>query len=341
MFNLFRRNKTYIEISPSIVVFTVFFLLSLYFVFLIRNILLILLLSFILMVALSPAVDKLEKKLQSRIIGIIIVYILVIALIGGFLAFLVPPLANQMVLMLKSLNNPVLQQELSNLKFSLQEISKFAQNYGTSISAVFDVAMTTFNSFFTFLTLLVISFYLMIDEPNLHLKISWFTDDKKIIKLFRNYIDDLKIQLGGWVRGEIILMTSIGILTYFTLSLLQIPFALPLALLAAVLELLPNVGPTLAAVPAVIIAFFNINHLMALSVTAAYIIIQFFENNVLVPKILKENADVNPLISMLSILIGFKIGGVMGGLLAIPTYILMRTTYSYWRNNKKKLSPDW
>ena len=309
--------------------------------FLIRNILLILLLSFILMVALSPAVDKLEKKLQSRIIGIIIVYILVIALIGGFLAFLVPPLANQMVLMLKSLNNPVLQQELSNLKFSLQEISKFAQNYGTSISAVFDVAMTTFNSFFTFLTLLVISFYLMIDEPNLHLKISWFTDDKKIIKLFRNYIDDLKIQLGGWVRGEIILMTSIGILTYFTLSLLQIPFALPLALLAAVLELLPNVGPTLAAVPAVIIAFFNINHLMALSVTAAYIIIQFFENNVLVPKILKENADVNPLISMLSILIGFKIGGVMGGLLAIPTYILMRTTYSYWRNNKKKLSPDW
>ncbi len=309
--------------------------------FLIRNILLILLLSFILMVALSPAVDKLEKKLQSRIIGIIIVYILVIALIGGFLAFLVPPLANQMVLMLKSLNNPVLQQELSNLKFSLQEISKFAQNYGTSISAVFDIAMTTFNSFFTFLTLLVISFYLMIDEPNLHLKISWFTEDKKIIKLFRNYIDDLKIQLGGWVRGEIILMTAIGILTYFTLSLLQIPFALPLALLAAVLELLPNVGPTLAAVPAVIIAFFNINHLMALSVTAAYIIIQFFENNVLVPKILKENADVNPLISMLSILIGFKIGGVMGGLLAIPTYILMRTTYSYWRNNKKKLSPDW
>jgi predicted PurR-regulated permease PerM len=72
-----------------------------------------------------------------------------------------------------------------------------------------------------------------------------------------------------------------------------------------------------------------------------YIAIQQIENNLIVPKIMHENADVNPLIGILGILTGFKLGGVIGGLLAIPVYILARTIYSYYRKYEDKLKPDW
>jgi predicted PurR-regulated permease PerM len=297
--------------------------------------------GFIIMVALSPAVNKLETKIKSRIASIIIAYVVMGLIISSILAFLLPPLAKQLLQLLKELNIPYLQDEIANLKFGVQELNQFAEDYGNSISALFEIIMSTFRSLFAFLTLFVISFYLMIDEPELHLKLGWFTQSKKHIKIFKQFLQDLQNQLGGWVRGEIILMSAIAVLTYVVLSLLQVPFALPLSLLAGLLEILPNIGPTLSAVPAVAIAFLNGDYLSALTVTAAYFLIQFFENNVLVPRILKANADVNPLVTMLSILIGFKLYDVIGGLLAIPVYIILRTIFSYWREYKQTLRPDW
>ncbi|MEA2056553.1 MAG: AI-2E family transporter [Patescibacteria group bacterium] len=341
MLNIFRRKKTYIQISPSIVVFTIFFLLGLYFLYQILDILAIFFIGFIIMVALSPAVDKVEKKLHSRLAGIIIVYILVVLVLTSLLAFLLPPLASQLLQSLKILNFPYLQEEIANLKFSAQELNGFAGEYGSSIGAVFDLVMSTLTSLFTTLTFFVISFYLMVDEPKLHLKISWLTKDKKHIKLARKFLDDIKTQLGGWVRGEIILMTIIGVMTYLALTIIGLPYVLPLALIAGILELLPNIGPTLSAIPAVGIALLNYDLTTALIVGASYYVIQLFENNLLVPRVLSKNADVNPLVTMMSILVGFKLYGVIGGLLSIPIYIVLRTVYSYWIKYQKKLKPNW
>jgi predicted PurR-regulated permease PerM len=341
MFNLFGRKKTYIEISPSIIVFTVFFLLTLYFLYQIHNILVIFFMGFIIMVALSPAVDNLEEKIHSRLASILIVYALVTIVLSTFLAFLLPPLANQLIQLLKTINLPYLQDELANLKFTAQELNNLADNYGSSINAILDLIMSTFRSLFNFLTFFVISFYLMIDEPKMHLKISWLTKDKKHIKIARKFLDDIKSQLGGWIRGQIILMTIIGVMTYVALTIIGIPFSLPLSMLAGLLEILPNIGPTLSAVPAVAVALLNGDYVTALTVVGAYFVIQFFENNILVPRILSQNADVNPLVTMMSILIGFKLYGVVGGLLSIPIYIVIRTIYSYWMKYKKSLSPDW
>ena len=341
MLNLFKRRKQYIEISPSIVVFTVALLLLLYFVYQIRRILIIFYLGFIIMVGLSPAVDKLERKLNSRAVAILIVYFLVAVVLSSIAVFLLPPMASQLVQLLKTVDLPYLQEELTTLQFNAQDLSQFADSYGNSISALFNVISSTFQSLFTFLTLLVISFYLMIDEPNLHLKMGWFTDDRKVLKIFRKMLDDIKSQLGGWVRGELILMTIVGVLTYVALSFQDIPFTLPLAVIAGILEILPNLGPILSAVPAVGVAYLHGGPVTALTVALTYLVIQLFENNVLVPKIIQENADVNPLITMMSILIGFKLYNFVGGLLAIPTYIILRTFFSYWKKHQKQLEPDW
>lgn len=341
MLNLFKRRKTYIEISPSIVVFTAGFLMFSYFLYLIRHILILLFMSFILMVALNPAVNKLEKRIHSRLLSIVIVYILVIVVISSTLAFLVPPLAQQLIQLLRLIDLPYLQNVISELKFTAQELNQFADNYGESINALLSVVTSTFRSLFTFLTLFVISFYLIADEPKLHLKIGWLTSSKKHYKIARKFLDDIEEQLGGWVRGQLILMIVIGIVNYAGLALMGIPYALPLALLSALLEILPNLGPTLSAVPAVIIAFLDKGNAWALATVGFYIIVQQLENNFLVPRVMKKNADVNPLIAILSILIGFQLYGVIGGLLAIPIYIMARTIYSYWRKYKQSLTPDW
>ncbi|MBD3250089.1 MAG: AI-2E family transporter [Candidatus Pacebacteria bacterium] len=341
MFNFLKKKRTLVEISPSIVIFTVSFIGLLYFLFRINNIILLFFMSFILMVALSPAVSRLEKLLRSRLVSIIIVYFLLIAIVVATLSFLLPPLVNELLQFLRLIDIPYLQNYISQLKFTATEINELANNLGGSVNTLFDVVTSTFRTFFTFLTLLVISFYLLIDQPRLHLKIGWLTQKKKHKKIAREFLESIEDQLGGWIRGQVILMVVVGLITYIGLAILQVSYALPLALLAGMLEILPNLGPTLAAVPAIVITYFNQGGINALMVLIFYIIVQQLENNLIVPKIMQKNANVNPLISILSILTGFQLYGVIGGLLAVPIYILLRTIYSFWRKYKKSLTPDW
>jgi predicted PurR-regulated permease PerM len=122
----------------------------------------------------------------------------------------------------------------------------------------------------------------------------------------------------------------VGIITYIGLTLLNIPYALPLALLAGLLEIVPNLGPTIAAVPAIAFAYISGGPVMAGFVTLFYVIVQQLENNLIVPKIMQQNADVNPLVSIIVMLVGLKLAGIPGVLLAVPSYIVVRALYSHW-----------
>jgi predicted PurR-regulated permease PerM len=194
--------------------------------------------------------------------------------------------------------------------------------------------MGTFSRIFTFFTLLVISFYMMLDRPNLYKKASWFTRDAKQIQDFKTFIDSLEEQLGGWVRAQLVLMLVIGLITFGVLTLIGVPYALPLAILAAALEIIPNIGPTIAAIPAITLAYIYFGPAWAAFTAVCYIGIQQVENHIIVPKIMKDNVDVNPLVAIVTIIVGLEVGGVIGAILSIPTYIIFRTVYSIWFKNK-------
>ena len=341
MLNFLGKKKVAVAISPSIVVFSTFFFASLMFLYHIKEILVALFLGFLLMVALSPAVSRVQKRVRSRSISILIVYLILLLVISVMLAFLIPPLATQLTQLLKNIQLPFLQEELSSLKFSVQELNQLAANYGGSINALFSIISSTFKGLFTFFTLMVISFYLMADQPNLYKKVGWFTTNKHHVKIAKEFMIDVENQLGNWIRGQIIVMILVGLFTYIGLELIGVPYALPLGILAMLLEILPNLGPTLAAVPGILIAWIHGDHISALVVLIFYIVLQQIESNLLTPRVMKTNANVNPLISILSILSGLTLGGVIGGLLAIPVYILLRIIYGYYRQYRSKLSPDW
>jgi predicted PurR-regulated permease PerM len=124
-------------------------------------------------------------------------------------------------------------------------------------------------------------------------------------------------KLGAWLRGQVLLSLTIGLFTWIALSLIGLNYALPLALLAGFLEVIPTIGPILSAVPAVIVAF-TISPTMALVVIGIYILIQLAENNIIVPKIMQHAVGLNPVIIIIAILVGAELLGITGALLSLP-----------------------
>lgn len=333
MFNKFFGSEKTVKISPSIVVFTFAFLTMMYFLYYVRTILGMLFAAVIIMAAINPGVKKLEKNFKlPRVLGIVLMYALVISILAGVIALIVPPLVVELTNLTKVIDLGPVQNYVKDFKFGLTEVSGIVSSLGGSVTTLLAVVNSTFSTLFTIFTVVVMSVYLLVDRENLYKKISWFTKDSSHLKIADKFVDDLEIQLGGWIRGQLILMTVIGVVIYFGLTLLGIPYALPLAVLAGFLEILPNLGPTIAAVPSIILAFIYGGWLFAGATTLFYIIVQQLENNLIVPKIMKENADVNPLATIITILIGLKIGGIIGALLSVPVYITLRAIYGIWRD---------
>jgi len=252
-------------------------------------------------------------------------------------AVVVPPLASEFANLTKSLNVdiPPIQNELKNFKFTLTEINNLVESIGGSIGTVFNLVSSTFSGLFTVFTISVMSVYLLMDRKNLYKKVYWFTKDDKYLQKAELFINMIEQQLGGWIRGQIILMTIIGFITYLGLMIIGVPYALPLALIAGFLEILPNLGPTIAAIPSLLLAYMFGGPAVTVVTLFFYIIVQQLENNLIVPKVMKDNADVNPLTTIVVILIGVQLAGVIGALLSVPAYIVFRIWYSLWWMNKE------
>ncbi|MFZ1721243.1 MAG: AI-2E family transporter [Microgenomates group bacterium] len=331
--SIFGHSTKTVHISLSSVFNAVMLVLFLYGMYLIQSILILVFLGFILMVAINPLVKLLQKWAKiPRAMGIAISYVALMTLLTLSVAIIIPPLAVEITALVKSIPIPVLQEQIADLRFTVQEWNTVIERVGTSLPLLYNVISTTFNSIFGFVTLLVITFYMLYERPILYKKIGWFTNNKKHFAQAEEFLDTLEFQLGGWVRGQLILMIVVGLMTYVGLSLLSIPYAVPLAITAAFLEILPNLGPTLAAIPSIFIAYITFGPAMAGIILLLYIIIQQLENTILVPKIMKVNANVDPLASILLILVGNQLAGIPGALLAIPFYIVARLVFSTFRH---------
>ena len=320
-----------VAITPKSIIIAIGIFAGIYFLFLVQQIVVTLFLAVIMMAALNPAVKWLERKLRiPRPVGIIIVYLDLIFFLAMTFLLIIPPLVSEIPNLVSTLSLPPIPDDVKSLNFTYTEISTLFNQLRSSLGAVYTIIASTFSGVFGFFTVLVMTAYLLLDRENLHKKVAWFTKSTKHHDLAKELVDTIELHLGGWVRGQLLLMLIIGVITYIGLRLLAIPYALPLALLAGLLEILPNLGPTIAALPAIGIAFLMGGPAMGVFMLLFYVVVQQLENNLIVPKIMKDNVDVNPLTTILVILIGLKLAGVMGALLGVPVYIVVRSVYSLW-----------
>jgi predicted PurR-regulated permease PerM len=181
---------------------------------------------------------------------------------------------------------------------------------------VVEVGTTVAELVITLATLLTIVFFWLVERPRLQRYVLAFLPQDSRAGA-RSVWNDVEIRLGLWVRGQLTLMASIGVMTGIAYTLLGVPGALLLALIAAITEAIPIIGPLLGAIPAVLVAA-TVSPELAFIVAGIYVILQFIEGNVLVPIVMRHAVGISPLLVLTSLLIGAAAGGFIGALLAVP-----------------------
>lgn len=318
-----------VEITYRTIVFTVLFLISLLVLWQLRPLILTVFLCFLFMEGLYPAVNWLEKAKLPRVLAILIVYLFIIAALTFSVIGIIPDLIEQSTILIRNLPNAIKNIDILGLNFvDFSSQFKILENLPSNITSL---VVSIFSNLFSIFVFFVITFYLLLERKNFdkYLKNIFGQKSLKAISIF----NQLEKRLGVWVSAQLMLMLIIGFFSYLGYVIIGVNFALPLAIIAGILELVPNIGPTIASILAGIFGL-TISPITGILAVIWGIIVQQLENNFIVPKIMKETIGINPLITILLIASGAKLGGIIGAIIALPLYVTIETVYQALNKDK-------
>lgn len=331
------KNVLKLEISTSTILKVVGILIFAYFLYLIRDVLVILLVSFILAAALEPAVDKLQKKLKfPRWAGAISIYILFLAVVYAFIMMIAPIVSEQVSHLIANKDNYAndVKSMISSWPREYQDqVNGFVQRIPEEIKSwqiggITHKVSGIFSSVGSFVAIVVISIYVLSLKNGMQQTVSAFVPEKNRV-VFIKMFSDITRKVSFWFRGQLILSFSIGLVAFIGLWIMHVPYALILAIFAGFAELIPMLGATIGAIPAIIVAFF-ISPIMALVVAIYFIFVQQLENHILVPQVMRRAVGLNPVIIISAMLIGAKLLGIMGVILAVPIASSIAVVIKEW-----------
>lgn len=310
-----------IEISHKTVIFSVLFLIFVWFIYHIRDIILELFVALLVMSILNPTIKKISKHKIPRAAAILFVYIVMLAIVGLTIAALIPTLLNQTSNFVNRLPSYLNNIGIFGV-YTEQVIGQVVAQVGALPSQIAKVIVSIFSNVLAVVTVLIFAFYLLLARDRLDSQLENLFGKEKGRRIAR-VIDLLETKLGGWARGQLSLMFLVWSTTYIGLFLIGIPFALPLSILAGLLEIIPILGPIISAIPAIIIGF-GTSSIIGIATASLYFLIQQLENYVFVPKVIEKSVGVNPVITLLALAIGFRVAGIIGILVSIPLFITIQ-----------------
>lgn len=315
------KNIQRIEISSRTIIFTVFLLLLLKLLWQVRDLIFSLFIAFIIMSAVKPIILYLERFKIPRFFSILFIFLSFFFIFGYFVYWLLPSFIMELIGFFKNFPQ-VLERLIPNIDYYIN-FSNFTQYLPNATNQFFNLIGNIFNNTIFIISTLFFSFYFSLEENFIKkFLVNFFSEEKaeKVALIF----EKIEKRLQSWFWGELFLMFIVGGLTYVGLSLIGVKHALFLAIIAGLLEVVPNLGPVLSAIPAVIIGLSQ-SYFLGLSTVALYFIVQQLENNLIVPLIMKKAVGLNPIITLIALIIGGRIGGVLGILLAIPFTLFLET----------------
>lgn len=275
-----------------------------------KSILISLFIAYILMATLSPFVNFLVSHKVPRGLAVATVFICLILIITAIILPIIPFTISQTSSLIISF--PYYLEKIGGYDWAALINSEFSLIGKNVVS----LTARAFSGFFSVITIIVVGFYLLLYQH----------------KFQRPVILAINEKLGAWARGQFLLCLCIALASFLGLTILGIPFALPLAIIAGLLEIIPIIGPIVSAIPAVIIAL-TISPNLALTVVSLYILVQMLENNLLVPKIMQAAVGLNPVIVIVGIMVGGNLLGIMGAILSIPIILASSELLRYFRSN--------
>jgi predicted PurR-regulated permease PerM len=323
-------NKTLeVSISPKTIKTILLIALGIFFVWKLSDIFILMITAIMVASALDPAVQWLNKKLSLTLSAAIVVIALILPLVY-VVGAVIPDFISQFPAI--SLRITSTLSHLDFLPPFLRQLD-FSQYFQNSSSYLLESTKVISNFFFQAVTFIFLVFYLLIDGKILYRLVSVSMSSKKR-KDVEKILSELGRISGQYIRGNL-LISFICAATIFTgLFFLGIPYALPLAIFAGVLDLLPLIGSTIGAVPAVILGF-TISPLTGLLTMALFGVYQAIENDILAPNIYNKVLNLLPFLSFVSVIIGSIMFGIAGAFLALPIAAGIPTIIKYLEDNKK------
>jgi predicted PurR-regulated permease PerM len=324
-------------VLTTIVVVCVF--LTFWLLYRLQTLVLFLFIAIVIGTAVRPGVDRLQRYGISRMTGIIIIYVLMIAFLIGFLALMMPLMADQATEFSRHVpqyysdlraalidsNNRLLQ----NIGYRIpQKLSLFLNQDPTAEGLLNQVTQTVLyanlaiKGILSILAVFLLAYY-------------WTQESNQLIRAFirliplekrhqtEQFLYDADRMIGGYIRGQGILCLAVGMAAFVAYNLIGLPYTLVLAVIAGLMELIPIFGPALGAVPALLAAL-STDPQKAIWVLVVTAIIQAAESMWLVPRVMKNSMGVNPIIILLSLVSFSAVFGFAGALLALPLAAMMQ-----------------
>lgn len=323
------ENHIHVIITAGTIIKTIVILALAYFLFLVRDLVLVILAAIVIASAVEPMAASLEKWKLPRTLAVLIVYLLGLTAFFGIIYAIIPvvieEIGNLAAIVPQYISTIIASegfQAFTNSDFFAGlDLNQIFNEVGSTFSGATTGALATMSAIFggiaSFLLILVISFYLAVQRNGITNFISLITPKKH-----ESYVIDLwkrsQKKIGKWMQGQLFLGLLIAVLTYLGLKILGVQNAMTLALLTGAFELIPIFGPILAAIPAVILAFLQEGLTLTLLVLGLYLIIQQFENHLIHPLVVKKIVGIPSLIAILSLIIGGTLAGFLGIIIAVP-----------------------
>ena len=318
-------SQSNVTISYSSIIRVVVVLAVLFLLYILREVIALVFIAIILAAAFDPWVDWFQKYKIPRSVSILTIYIIIIGILALVIVLMVPPISEQFSQLGKNL--PIYYEKLAigfsefshstdnstTLANTMQTISA---SLGQTTKSIFSTITGIFGGIISFIAVLVIVYYMTVEEEMLKRFIHFITPSRHRSYVF-GLINRVQKKIGLWLRGQLILCLVIGVMTYIGLIILGVKYALILAIIAGILEIVPMIGPTVAAIPAMIVGFSD-SLTKVILIVALYFAVQQLENHIIVPKIMQKAVGLNPIIVIVAVLVGAKLGGMIGALVSIP-----------------------
>jgi predicted PurR-regulated permease PerM len=309
-----------------------------YALYLTRDALLIIYVSVLLAIGFGPLVTAIEHRREGRRLtrrvprwlAILAVYIVIVGVFTLIGLMVIPPLIaqaqelwQQLPALLDRGQQVLIRYGLLDHAITLEEaISRAPASGSNAVGTVAMAATRVITAIFALVTVLILTFYLLVESDDVAAGFARLfprAERPRVEVVARK----ISTKVSAWVNGQLILAGTIGASAAVGLWLLQVPYFYVLALLAAIGEMIPVVGPIFTAIPAILVAF-TVSTQTGLFVIVFFFIQQQIENHLLVPKVMEKQVGVSAVFVIIALLLGGSLLGVVGALLAVPTAAIIQ-----------------
>ncbi len=326
-------SNEHVEIGTKILFRTILVLAGLYALYLLRDVVLLILFAILTAAALSPAIARIKRFGLSRTAAVIVAYVLLLFCGTLLLSVFLPLFFSEVKEFLRSW--PEYLRRLDTLLTGIQaylnplgiEFEKeqffngIENDFSVWLSGIVATTLGLFQSFIHLIGYFFLSLYLSLEEKGIE-KFFLLLTPRQYHEHALSIASRMQGKVSQWLFGQMLLMLIAFAMYYVGLSIIGVPYALAIAFFGGLMEILPYIGPLLAAIPAVLVGLL-VSPALGIAALAFYVVAHQIEAHIIAPQVMKRSASLNPVAFIIAVLIGAELGGPLGIVLSVPITMIL------------------